>query len=257
MIHYSVQGQGQPLVLIHGLPNDSTSWHLILPELMKRFKVLLPDLPGAGKSKSLDEPLTMELMALEIKAMLNKEGIDKAVLAGHSMGGYTAMECAELFPERIKGISLIHSLASADSVEKKELRRKSIVLINKGRAEQEMFLRGMAGNLFDPTFASEYPDMVKSIVAKGMELSMKQLTDFYTAILNRTDKVAVLSKLLFPVQWIIGNEDNATPMKDTLAQCYQANINSVSIYKPCGHMSFIEMPQRLIADLISFVEFCN
>lgn len=257
MIHYSIQGQGQPLVLIHGLPNDNTAWNPILPELSKRFKVLLPDLPGAGKSQSLHIPLTMELMAWEIKAILDKEEIDKAVIAGHSMGGYTAMQCAALFPERIKGISLIHSLASTDNDEKKELRRKSIALIKKGRMEQELFLRGMAGNLFAPAFAKEHPDVVKSVVTKGMELSTDQLVDFYTAIMNRTDKVALLSQLSFPVQWVIGDQDNATTMKDALEQCHQAKVNSISIYKPCGHMSFMELPQRLTADLISFMEYCN
>lgn len=256
MIHYSIQGQGNPLVLIHGFPSDSTAWNSILPELAKRFRVLLPDLPGAGKSASLSQPLTMELMALEIKAMLDKEGLDKAVLAGHSMGGYTAMECARIFPERIKGISLIHSLASADNDEKKEVRRKSMVLIRKGEAEKKMFLRGMAGNLFAPGFVQAHPEAVEAVVEKGMELSGEQLCDFYNAIMLRSDKVALLKELDFPIQWVIGNHDNATPMKDALEQCHQANINSVSIYKPCGHMSFVEIPQRLVSDLTAFMELC-
>lgn len=256
MIHYSIQGQGHPLVLTHGFPNDSTAWNPILPELGKRFKVLLPDLPGAGKSASLEQPLTMESMALEIKAMLDKEGIGKAVLAGHSMGGYTAMECAQHFPERIQGIALIHSLASADNDEKKELRRKSIALMRKGEAEKKMFLRGMAGNLFDPGFAETHPEAVEAVVDKGMELSAEQLCDFYHAIMLRSDKTALLKTLEFPVQWIIGNHDNATPMKDALEQCHQSKVSSIHIYRPCGHMSFVEMPARLTEDLIRFAMFC-
>ncbi|KAA5537291.1 alpha/beta hydrolase [Taibaiella lutea] len=256
MIHYSIQGQGNPLVLIHGFPNDSTAWNPILPELTKRFRVFLPDLPGAGKSMSLNRPLTMELMALEIKAMLDKEGVEKAVLAGHSMGGYTTMECANIFPERIQGISLIHSLASADNDEKKELRRKSIALMQKGEAEKRMFLKGMAQNLFDGGFAEQHSEALEAVVSNGMRLSTAQLSDFYTAIMFRTDRTALLEKLDFPVQWIIGNHDNATPMKDAMEQCHQAKTNSVSIYKPCGHMSFVEMPQRLTSDLIAFMELC-
>lgn len=256
MIHYSIQGSGNPLVLIHGFPNDSSAWNTLLPELTKRFLVLLPDLPGAGKSKSLEQPLTMELMALEIKGMLDKEGIEKAVLAGHSMGGYTAIECAALFPERIQGISLIHSLASADADEKKETRRKSIALMKKGDAEKEMFLRGMALNLFAPEFAAQHPEEVKKVVTQGMSLSAEVLSDFYNAIMLRTDKVSLLNTIGFPLQWIIGDHDNATSMKDALEQCHLAKVNSVSIYKPCGHMSFVEMPQRLTEDLIHFMEFC-
>jgi len=257
MIHYTIQGEGNPLVLIHGFPNDSTAWNPVLPELVKRYKVILPDLPGAGKSAPSTQPLTMEMMATEIKAVLDKENIEEAVLAGHSMGGYTALECASIFPERIKGVSLIHSLASADSAEKKELRRKSIALMKKGRAEQEMFLRGMSQNLFAAEFTREHPDAVAAVITNGMKCSADVLANFYNAIMFRTDKQELLKTLPFPIQWIVGNEDNATPQKDALQQCYLAKTNSLHLYKPCGHMSFVEMPSRLVSDLISFMELCN
>lgn len=256
MIHYSIHGKGHPLLLIHGFPNDSSAWEPVLAALSQQFWVVLPDLPGAGKSASLKEPLTMEAMATAINDILVKENIAQAVLAGHSMGGYVAMQCAAMFPQKIKGVSLIHSLASADNDEKKEMRRKAILLMKKGEAEKAMFLKGMAGNLFAPDFAQQHPEKVQSIVANGMKLSAVELADFYTAIMNRTDKTSVLPTLDFPVQWIAGNFDNATSMKDALEQCSLAKVNSIHLYKPCGHMSFMEMPERLLADLSSFVEFC-
>jgi len=246
-----------PLVLIHGFPNDSTAWQPVLPALEQRYRVLLPDLPGAGKSAMPAETLTMKMMALSIKEMLDREQVEKAVLAGHSMGGYTAMECAAWFPERIKGISLVHSLASADGAEKKETRRKSIVLMRKGDAEKEMFLKGMAQNLFAQEFAAQHPEAVREVVTRGMQLETEALAGFYTAIMNRSDKVSLLEQLDFPVQWIIGDHDNATPLKDALEQCHKARVNSVHLYRPCGHMSFVEMPQRLQADLAGFMEFCK
>ena len=124
MIHYTILGQGNPLVLIHGFPNDSSAWDSIVPELARHYQVILPDLPGAGKSPIPDTELTMEYMAASIKEVLDKENISKAVLAGHSMGGYTAMQFAASYPEMIRGISLVHSLASADTEEKKENRKK-------------------------------------------------------------------------------------------------------------------------------------
>lgn len=256
MISYTKIGAGQPVVLIHGFPNDSSAWNVIAPKLAGNFEILLPDLPGAGNSPLPAEPLSMEMMATAIKEMLDKEGIEKAIIAGHSMGGYTAMQFAQMFPERVKGISLIHSLASADNEEKKENRRKAIALMRKGEAEKEMFLKGMAQNLFAETFAKEHPEALKTVIANGMKLSVEALTGFYTAIMNRSDKKEVLLNASYPVQWIIGNEDAATPMKEALEQCHVAKVNKVSIYRPCGHMSFMEMPQRLIDDLNFFFDFC-
>ncbi|RYZ47301.1 MAG: alpha/beta hydrolase, partial [Sphingobacteriales bacterium] len=248
MIHYTVQGSGEPLVLIHGFPNDSTAWDAIVPELSKRYRLILPDLPGAGKSPLPETPPSMELLANAVKAVLDQEGIGKAVFIGHSMGGYTAMQIASMYPEMVQGISLVHSLASADNAEKKENRRKAILLMKKGPAEKEMFLKGMSQNLFAPQYAAQHPDVVKEVVAKGMKLSSEALASFYQAIMDRSDKKDVLERATWPVQWIIGDHDNATPMKEALEQCHLSAVSSVSVYKPCGHMSFLEMPGRLITD---------
>lgn len=256
MIHYTIQGKGNPLVLIHGFPNDSSAWNTIVPELAKRYQVILPDLPGAGNSPLTDTGLTMEYMAASIKEVLDKEDIAKAVLAGHSMGGYTAMQFAASYPGMIQGISLVHSLASGDTDEKKENRRKAIALMRKGEAEREMFLKGMSQNLFADEFALQHPEEVKKVVANGMKISAEALAGFYQAIMDRTDKRPLLINASWPMQWIIGNEDNATPLKDALEQSHIAPVNAVSIYKPCGHMSFVEMPQRLIADIQFFMDYC-
>ncbi|MFA6057133.1 MAG: alpha/beta hydrolase [Taibaiella sp.] len=256
MIHYTIQGKGNPLVLIHGFPNDSSAWNTIVPELAKRYQVILPDLPGAGNNPLPDTELTMEYLAASIKEVLDKEGIAKAVLAGHSMGGYTAMQFAASYPEMIQGISLVHSLASGDTDEKKENRRKAIALMRKGEAEREMFLKGMSQNLFADEFAGQHPEEVKKVVANGMKISAEALAGFYQAIMNRTDKRPLLINASWPMQWIIGNEDNATPLKDALEQSHIAPVNVVSIYKPCGHMSFVEMPQRLTADIQFFMDYC-
>lgn len=256
MIHYSKTGQGQPVLLAHGFPNDSSAWNNIVPALAAQYQVLLPDLPGAGQSPMPDTPLSMALMADALLEVLDREGIGKVLLAGHSMGGYTAMEFAVRYPERVKGISLVHSLASADSEEKKENRRKAMTLIRKGRSEQEMFLRGMAQNLFAGSFAEAHPEVVRNVVARGMQLSGEALCAFYQAIMDRSDKKDRLATFGFPLQWIIGDEDTATPMKEALEQCHLAPVNSVHLYSPCGHMSMDEYPERLAADLLAFFRFC-
>lgn len=255
MMHYKITGAGQPVLLVHGFPNDGSAWDNIVPALSAKYKLIIPDLPGAGQS-ALPPALSMELMADGLKAILDKEAIRKVIIAGHSMGGYTAMQFAVQFPERVQGISLVHALASADNAEKKENRRKAILLIGKGMAEQEMFLRGMAQNLFAESFAKAHPKVVQSIVDRGMRLPAASLIAFYQAIMDRSDKKELLPELDFPLQWIIGDEDTATPMKDALQQCHLSRINKVSVYSPCGHMSMEECPERLSADLLSFFDFC-
>ncbi|GEM_PF-656870 len=255
MLHYHKTGNGKPVVLVHGFPNDSSAWDNLLPMLSPGYQYIIPDLPGAGKSAPI-EALSLEKMARAILAILDKESIEKAIWTGHSMGGYTIMEAAQYFPERIQAISLVHSLASADSEEKKEARRKSIKLLQNGDSGKSVFLKAMAENLFAEAFKQEHPEAAAAVAAKGLELSAETLAAFYNAIMLRSDKTNWLkANDSIPMQWVIGSEDNATSMKEGLEQCHLSFLNEVHLYRSVGHMSMIETPERLAKDLNSFFDF--
>lgn len=254
-LHYRKVGQGPHVILIHGFPNDGSSWDGIYQILSKDFTVWMPDLPGAGKSAA-QENLTMEKMAASILDMMDEQQIDKAVIAGHSMGGYTAMACLEMFPERIAGISMVHSLASADSAEKKETRQKGIDLILKGADAQKNFLTAMAKNLFHEDFAAEHPEELNQVVEQGMQIEGAALAAFYRAMKERKDHTDTLQDSTIPMQWIIGSDDKATPKEEALNQAFLAEINHVHIYPDTGHMSMREKPSRIKQDLSLFCHFC-
>lgn len=255
MLHYNKIGSGHPVLLVHGFPNDGSSWDVVLPLLSSNYQYIVPDLPGAGKSAALPE-LSLEKMADSILEILEQEKIEKAVLVGHSMGGYTIMEAVRHFPEGIKGISLVHSLASADSEEKKATRRRSIKLLQNGSSGKSVFLKAMAENLFADEFKAAGPQVVDIVADKGMELSADTLSAFYNAIMLRSDKRDWLKQNTdIPVQWIIGDEDKATPMDEALAQCYLSRVNDVQLYRGVGHMAMMEAPERLAHDLNDFFDF--
>lgn len=255
MLHYNKTGSGDPVLLVHGFPNDGSSWDKLLPLLSSNYQYIVPDLPGAGKSAALPE-LSLEKMAGSILDVLEKEGIDKAILVGHSMGGYTIMEAAQHFPERIKGIALVHSLASADTEEKRAIRERSIKLLQSGGSGKSVFLKAMAENLFAEAFKEKYPRAVDEVANKGMALSADSLSAFYKAIMLRSDKKDWLSQNTgIPIQWIIGDEDKATPMDEALAQCHLSGVNDVRLYRGVGHMSMMEAPERLARDLNEFFDF--
>lgn len=257
MLSYQILGNGRPVIMIHGFPNNHTAWLPKAEILAKEFKVILPDLYGAGQSPEYNEgELSITIMAAGILEIIEKENLGKTVIIGHSMGGYTTMACLEKFPEKIAGVSLVHSIASGDTEEKREIRKKSIALFNKGEEEKEAFLKGMAKNLFTPAFASNHSEIVQDIVNNGLQLSIHALTQYYTAMMHRPDRTAVLKKSPVPVQWIIGAADQTTPTAIALEQCHLASVNSVHLYPDVAHMSMMEAPEKLIQDLSDFCHFC-
>jgi len=255
MMYYEKKGTGPAVVLLHGFPSDHTIWNQVSPAIAAGYTVLLPDFPGAGQSAPAEPLLTLDHIARSVAAILEKENIPRAIIAGHSMGGYTALAFARMFPEKTAALSLVHSSAYADTDEKKTNRRKAIALISKGDVEKEIFLEAMAPNLFAPAFAAAHPEVVRSIVEKGKSLPAAALIAFYQAIMNRGDTTDVLRQATFPVQWIIGETDTATPMQDALQQAHLAPVSSISLYTGCGHMSMLERPEQLTKDLLSFFAF--
>jgi pimeloyl-ACP methyl ester carboxylesterase len=253
-IFYRKAGKGHPVVLLHGFPENGGLWSKVMPGLAETFTVIVPDLPGAGESSLPTGTTTMEALAEAVAAVLQHEAIEHAVVAGHSMGGYTALAFAEKYPEQLKGLSLIHSAATPDTEEKKQTRRKSIELIRKGG--KEPFVKGMTPNLFAERFNEQHGDVIAQQIERGMQLSGDSMIAFYNAMINRPDRVSILSEATFPVQWIMGKEDSVVPLQSALRQSCLANIDFVSLYNEVGHMSMLEQPEKLLCDLREFIAYC-
>src|SRR5689334_1694113 len=135
-IHYWIapkesfgEGNGKPLMLIHGFAEDHRVWDHQL-DALKEFQLIIPDLPGSGKSALLNDT-SMESMAAVMLAIMDKESIKECCMIGHSMGGYITLAFAEKHAERLNSFCLYHSTAYPDSEEKKEVRLKAIEFIKK------------------------------------------------------------------------------------------------------------------------------
>ena len=119
-IAYDRRGQGLPLVLIHGFPLDHTTWDEVAPLLEEGFDLIVPDLRGFGESDLMEADDSIIGFATDIAGLLTHLDLQKAFLAGHSMGGYVALAFAREYPERVSGLAMISSQARADSPQAKE-----------------------------------------------------------------------------------------------------------------------------------------
>jgi len=104
-IHYEVDGEGEPLVLIAGTAFDPSFWDDLLPEL-RGFRVLRLDNHGAGLSDAPDEAFSIEQMADDVAAVMDAAGMPSAHVYGASMGGLIAQELAIRYPERVLSLVL-------------------------------------------------------------------------------------------------------------------------------------------------------
>jgi pimeloyl-ACP methyl ester carboxylesterase len=106
---YRIAGQGPPLVLIHGMVNSSRHWRAVAERLAERYTVIAPDLIGHGDSATPRGDYSLGAHATVIRDLLSALGIERATIAGHSLGGGVAMVFFWQFPERVERLALISS----------------------------------------------------------------------------------------------------------------------------------------------------
>lgn len=99
-------GQGEPLVILHGLFGSSDNWYTTAKTFATRYKVFLVDLRNHGQSPHSDD-FNYKLMTEDLNEFFNDHSIDKAIVIGHSMGGKTAMNFAVKFPDKVKKLIIV------------------------------------------------------------------------------------------------------------------------------------------------------
>lgn len=114
-MRYLVGGAGPPVVLLHGLGGAATNWNLVAPILACRRRVLVPDLPGHGRSAPVPAPDGLGSFADRVAALAELEGMLPAAVAGHSMGCEVALSLAVRRPGAVSALVLVSAggLASA------------------------------------------------------------------------------------------------------------------------------------------------
>ena len=147
-LHYSLQGKGKTIVLLHGFMESLNLWKYFTRRLSSGFRVLSIDLPGHGLSENIRKVHSMELMADTVNAVLKELGIASCHMVGHSMGGYVSLAFAERYPRKLKGLTLFHSHAMADSAEARKNRDRAIKLVSQDKI-------GYVQNFFPLLFAEQ------------------------------------------------------------------------------------------------------
>ncbi|MDP1731581.1 MAG: alpha/beta fold hydrolase [Devosia sp.] len=115
-VHYEALGEGPPLLLLAGIASDGASWGPLLPLLQARFRLILIDNRGSGRSRC-EGDIAVEDMVDDCAALLDHLGIAQAFVAGHSMGGMLGQRLAARHPERVKALV---TMTTSDRIGAKE-----------------------------------------------------------------------------------------------------------------------------------------
>jgi pimeloyl-ACP methyl ester carboxylesterase len=247
MLNFERKGNGkETLVLLHGFMENISIWSDMEPHLSENFSLLKIDLPGHGQSEIIAEVQTMELMAEEVKKVLDDQNLEKVHLLGHSMGGYISLGFAEKYPEYLKSLTLFFSSYLADDDEKKEQRIKSYRIIKDAFPH---YVRAGVPNLFNPNERDVLEGKIETALEVALSTNNLGALASVKGMVERTDKRYVLENLDCKILVLAGKHDNAVktePMIKNLPD--RTNIKSYVL--DCGHNGHWEKP-TICAEIIN------
>jgi pimeloyl-ACP methyl ester carboxylesterase len=246
-ISYSDTGKGTAIVLLHGFLENKTMWQDFIPELSLKNRIITIDLLGHGETECLGYVHSMEDNADVVHEVLSNLRIRKAILVGHSMGGYVTLAFAELFPESIKGLVLLNSTSRADSDERKANRDRAIVAVKQNYAS---FIRMSIANLFSEDNREKLIDEIEKVKTEALKTPLQGIVASLEGMKIRKDREVLLHLTPYPKLLILGEKDPVLNPVETKEQIENTTVELVTF--PDGHMSTIENKKELLKVLSRF-----
>lgn len=247
------QGQGIPLVLVHGYPLDHTMWSGQLAGLADACRLLAPDLRGFGKSDVVPGTTTMQQMADDIAALLDALQVSQPVVfCGLSMGGYVAWQFALRHPHRLAKLILCDTRAAADTPEAAAGRLSSAEKILASGAQ--IAADGIIPKLFAPATYEQQTQLVAETRQVILRTNPQGIAAALRGMAAREDVTSRLPQINVPVLAICGEHDKISPpaeMREFTQQLPHGRFLEIS---GAGHMAPLERPapvNQAIRDFLS------
>jgi pimeloyl-ACP methyl ester carboxylesterase len=247
-LFFEETGKGQVVILLHGFPFHQGIWKSFAKKLSDSFHVYTVDLPGFGKSPSLDSPFTIDNVAEAVISWITDQKLKHSVLVGHSLGGYVALAAAKKNPALFSSLILFHSTAYSDTLERKQSRNKVLEFIDTNG------VKAFTANFIGPLFADQDHPAV-SLVRSIAEVSSTDAVKGYTqAMRDRSERTDVLRTFPGPVLFIGGDKDQGISVESIREQAAISPNAQVKILSNVAHLGMLENEKESLEIIRTYIE---
>lgn len=240
------QGEGEAVVMVHGLGGSGNSWYPQAAPLARFFRVVRLDLEGSGRSPATGA-LSIESFAADVTAIMDALDIEAAHLCGHSMGTIVCQHLAAGRPERAKSLALVGPLAEPPEPARAAVRERAALARKEGMAP-------VADALVQAATSAETRAHQPAAAAFVREILMRQDAEGYArtceALAAATS--ADLDKVRCPTLLVTGDEDAVSPPPAVKALGGRIAGARLIVLTGCGHWAPIEKPAQVTAALLNF-----
>lgn len=248
---YIDQGQGRPVVLLHGFPLNNSMWQAQIPALASNFRVIAPDFRGHGESEAPSGTYSMDLLADDVKALLDHLGIDRAVIVGFSMAGYATFAFYRKYPNLVSALVLADTRPQPDSAEAKQGRENTAQGVLKDGVSGPA--QALPTRMLTQETQQSRPDLVKAVSGIMASTPVNGYVGDLRGMAERPDSTATLSQITCPTLVIVGEQDTLTPVADS--ELMAQTIKGATLVKipGAGHLAPMEAPDAFNKALLDFL----
>jgi len=248
-LYYDVIGDGQAILFLHGLGSTGIDWEHQYSVLGKKYKCILPDLRGHGKSDKPTNPYSISQMAEDIVELMKLIECTSAHVVGISMGGAVAFQLAHIQPEFVKSMTIINSVSDwrmKTIGERFKLgQRKLIVRLMGMRKMGEV----LAGRLLPKP---EHESLRIDFIEKWSKNDTGAYLNSLNALVNWSVSSKDLNKMKMPTLFIVSDLDYSPVSKKEKIINQMPNAK-LEIIKDARHGVIIEHPNQVNQLLESFL----
>ena len=248
-VNYEIAGNGPWVTLSHSLACDLHMWDEQMDALTKKYKVLRYDTRGHGKSSAPQGAYSLDMLADDLKALLDAVGIAQCHFAGLSMGGMIGQTFALKYPGVFKSLTLADTSSGypPDAGPMWEARIKAVQ--EKGMAGM---VEGTLGRWFTEPFRKSRPDVIKRMSTLIENTPPNGFIGCCHAIpkINTTGR---LHEITTPVMIVVGDQDGGTPVAMSEAMFKARPQSDFYIIKDASHISNVEKPAAFSHVLTTFL----
>ncbi len=248
-LHYAEHGDadGEPTLFLHGWPDSWFSFSRVVPLLSRRVHAFVPDQRGFGDSERPGDGYGIGDYAADAVAFLDAVSIDKANIVGHSFGTFVARQVAITYPERVAGMVLIGTGASADTALTREVQAAMLDL--QDPVPVEFAREFQAGTVSAPLPESFF----ERIVDESLKLPARLWRDVFDAVVAYDD-VDELARIATPTLLMWGEQDALFSRGEQDRLLAAITGAKLIVYRETGHCPNWERPEDVAADLQEFLQ---
>jgi pimeloyl-ACP methyl ester carboxylesterase len=248
----ATSGAGTPLVLLHAFPLDGRMWAPQVEALAGTYQVIVPDLRGFGAARDQAvEEAGMDLLADDLARLLDDRGLERVVLGGLSLGGYVALAFMRRHADRVSGLVLLDTKATADG---DQARADRLKMAERVLAEGNDFVpEVMLPRLLGETSREHRPEVVEKVAALIREQAPPAIAGAQRGMAARSATTDVLASIKVPTLVVTGEEDAVTGPevgRDLAAGIAGARFLLV---QEAGHLVNLEQPEIVNEALLDFL----